>query len=244
METMLRETRSGPKQMYLDPRTKMILCLTVSTVMLAGSNVGIMRFILPFLISIPLLFLIILKKTLVAAYYTVIYIFLSIIPNMLVPYMPPVVNLLFTGMLAICSKMVPAMSMFCFLVMSTSVSEFVAAMDRLHVPKNITIPVSVMFRFFPTIREEYSVIQDAMRLRRIGSLRNPMEMLEYRMVPLLISLVSIGNNLSASAMTRGLNAPKRRTNICPIGFYWQDIAVFVFCGTVFMIYLLSVLLGW
>ena len=60
-----------------------------------------------------------------------------------------------------------------------------------------------MFRFFPTIKEEYSAIRDAMRLRNVGSWRNPTEMLEYRMVPLLTGLLSIGNELSASALTRG-----------------------------------------
>lgn len=60
-----------------------------------------------------------------------------------------------------------------------------------------------MFRFIPTIREEYKAIRGAMRLRDL-SWRNPMEMLEYRMVPLLTGLVTIGNELSTSALTRGL----------------------------------------
>lgn len=65
-------------------------------------------------------------------------------------------------------------------------------------------------------------------MRNVGSIRNPMKMLEYRMVPFLTSIVSIGNDLSASALTRGLNAPVHRTNVCPIGFTWRDaIAIFV-----------------
>lgn len=48
-----------------------------------------------------------------------------------------------------------------------------------------------------------------------------MKMLEYRMVPFLTSIVSIGNDLSASALTRGLNAPVHRTNVCPIGLTWR-----------------------
>ena len=71
-----------------------------------------------------------------------------------------------------------------------------------------------MFRFFPTIKEEYRNVQDAMKLRGVGSVRDPMKMLEYRMVPFLMSVVSIGNDLSASALTRALNSPNRRTNVC------------------------------
>lgn len=98
----------------------------------------------------------------------------------------------------------------------------------MHVTKKISMPLSVLFRFFPTIVEEYGHVRDAMMMRDVGSIRNPMKMLEYRMVPFLTSIVSIGNDLSASALTRGLNAPVNRTNVCPIGFTWRDgIAFFV-----------------
>ena len=105
------------------------------------------------------------------------------------------------------------------------------------------MPISVMFRFFPTIKEEYAAIRDAMRLRNVGSWRNPLEMLEYRLVPLLAGLVSIGNELSASALTRGLNAPIRRTNMCPIGFHWQDVAVILLCLVLIVLFVLSAIMG-
>lgn len=59
------------------------------------------------------------------------------------------------------------------------------AMDRMHITKKLSVPISVMFRFFPTIKEEYRNVQDAMKLRGVGSVRDPMKMLEYRMVLLL-----------------------------------------------------------
>lgn len=50
-------------------------------------------------------------------------------------------------------------------------------------------------------------------------------MLEYRLVPLIISIVKIGDELSAAALTRGLGAPGKRTDICNIGFHVQDIVI-------------------
>lgn len=244
METVLRNTRPTARQMYLDPRTKILLCLTVSSVTFAGSNIGIMRYVLPCLAVIPLISFVILKKPLIAVYYAVMYAISMTVPPLLMPYAPLVVNLFFTGIVAIFTKILPGMSMFSFLIVTTTVSEFAAAMDGLHISKKFTVPVSVMFRFFPTIREEYAAIRDAMRLREVGSWRNPMEMLEYRMVPLLTGLVSIGNELSASALARGLNAPTRRTNMCPIGFHWQDVIAFVFCLAVVVIFVSSVVMGW
>lgn len=94
-----------------------------------------------------------------------------------------------------------------------------------------------------TIREEYQLIRDALRLRGIGTLAHPSEMLEYRMVPLLTELVQVGNELSASAMTRGLDAPNKRTNVCRSGFHTQDTIAFVFCAVVIMLFIISKVLG-
>lgn len=232
--------RPTHKQMYLDPRTKILLCLTVSFVMLGSENIGIMRYVQPCLAAVPLILLVVLKRPLIAVYYVGMYVFSITIPHLLTPYLPSFVNLLFTGLIAISTQALPAMSMFCFLILTTSVSEFMAAMDKFHISKKFTVPISAMFRFFPTIGEEYAAIRDGMRLREVGSWRKPIEMLEYRMVPLLTGVVSIGNDLSASALTRGLNAPNHRTNMCPIGFHWPDVVAAIFCLAVLIIFCFSV----
>ena len=225
MKSILYNTRPTLTQMYLDPRSKILLCITVSFVMMSSNNTGIMRYILPCLATIPLIAFMILKKISIAIYYVALYIISMTIPS-------------------IFTKVLPGMSMFWFLILTTTVSEFVAAMESLHISKKFIVPVSVMFRFFPTIAEEYSAIRDAMKLRNVGYWRNPIEMMEYRMVPLLMSLLTIGNELSASALTRGLDTPIQRTNICPIGFHWQDGVVVFFCVVIIGIYILSSLMGW
>lgn len=244
MDTVLRNTHPTARQMYLDPRTKILLCLTVSFIMFSGQNTGIMRYVLLCLALFPLIAFVILKKPLIAVYYGAMYLLSATVPQWMMDYSPPIISALFAGMAAIFTQLLPGMSMFYFLVLTTTVSEFMAAMDGLHISKKFTIPVSVMFRFFPTIREEYSAIRDAMQLREVGSWRSPMKMLEYRMVPLLMGLLSIGNELSASALTRGLNAPIRRTNMCPIGYHWQDAVAFGFCLAVIVLFALSAVMGW
>ena len=120
------------------------------------------------------------------------------------------------------------------MVTTTTVSEFVAAMERLHLPQQITIPMSVMFRFFPTVAEEWSAIGDAMRMRgvRFGG-GKASAILEYRIVPMMICSVKIGEELSQAALTRGLGGPVKRTNICKLGFHVQDVIFLLICLGVF-----------
>ena len=124
-----------------------------------------------------------------------------------------------------------------FFLSTTSVSEFVAAMQKMHISEKIIIPMSVIFRFFPTIGEEYRAIADAMRMRQIrfGG-KKAFSMIEYRIIPLMISVVRIGDELSAAALTRGLGAPVRRTNICVIGFGIWDAVLFLFCAACFVVF--------
>lgn len=227
------------KQLYLDPRTKIVLCLVVSFIMLESTTSLVVNGLQIALAALPLIFLLMLGKYKMAVYYLCAYVFASLVPQLLVPLLPDIINLLFTGMIALMTQILPGMMMAYFLIVSTSVSEFVTAMDRMHVPKSISVPMSVLFRFFPTIVEEYGHVRDAMRMREVGNLRQPMAMLEYRMVPFMTSIVSIGNDLAASALTRGLSAPVRRTNVCPIGFTWRDGLAFVLTGgciAIFLIY--------
>lgn len=212
------DTTAKAKQLYLDPRTKIFLCLTVSSIMLVPSDSPIIETMHLLFAILPLIFLVVLKKYKMAVYYLGMYLFSALVPKLLIPYLPNIINVLFTGMIALFTQILPGMMMAYFLIVSTTVSEFVAAMDRMHVTKKISMPFSVLFRFFPTIIEEYGHVKDAMVMREVGSIRNPMKMLEYRMVPFLTSIVSIGNDLAASALTRGLNSPVKRTNVCPIGF--------------------------
>lgn len=220
----------------LDPRTKISACLVVSVILLTGgySLAGeILKYILAVIPFIALLFLKDYKKSLV---YGVIYLICCILPELMLDNAPLFVNLFFTGIVAFFTKISPSGMLMYLVFRTTSVREFVAAMDRMHVPRSFVAPVSAMFRLFPTIIEEYHCVSDAMKLRDIGSVRKPMEMLEYRMVPFIVSVVTIGNDLSATVLTKGIDAPYKRTNLCKIGFTFRDNIVFLLLAIIFLIH--------
>lgn len=55
----------------------------------------------------------------------------------------------------------------------------------------------------------------------------------------MVSVVKIGDELSAAALTRGLGAPVRRTNVCQIGFHFQDVVAILFCIICFVLFYCS-----
>ncbi len=135
---------------------------------------------------------------------------------------------LISGMLM--TKFAPGLAMGNYLLSTVTVSEFVAAMDRMYMPQAITIPMAVMFRFFPTVMEEMKEIGLAMKMKglRIGGCKVS-RIMEYRLVPTITCSVKIGEELSAAALTRGLDGVRKRTNICCIGFRAIDMILLSAC---------------
>ena len=222
----------------LDPRTKLLLLITITTLLLSTGNEGIMNIIKPILSTVPFLLLLTEKKFKTAGKYLILYTMCFILERIALYSIGGIPSFILLAVCSIMTRFAPGIMMGAFLLESTSISEFIAAMQRMHIPEQIVIPLSVIFRFFPTIKEEYETINDAMRMRGIGfGGRNPFLIIEYRLIPLIFSVIKIGNELSAASLTRGLGAPVKRTNTCKIGFHIQDIFMISLCIICFLPFL-------
>ena len=101
-------------------------------------------------------------------------------------------------------------------IATTKVGEFLSATARLHCPKKLTIPLAVMLRYLPTIREDWRFIKDAMALRDVsptlwGFLKTPAMTVNCIYVPLLTAASKAADELSIASVTRGIEAPHPRT---------------------------------
>ncbi|ADX24870.1 hypothetical protein SDE12394_07080 [Streptococcus dysgalactiae subsp. equisimilis ATCC 12394] len=89
-------------------------------------------------------------------------------------------------------------------------------MDVLKIPSAISIPVAVMFRFFPSFVEEKNHIKMAMKIRGIET-KNPLKYLEYVAVPLLIISSNIADDISKAAETKCIANPIKKTRYIRVG---------------------------
>lgn len=226
MVIQLFQSATTKKHLKLDPRTKLFLMLIINIIMLNGGTMGEV-YVKPILATVPFILLLTGREIKAALLYGTIYLVGWFAEAFLFFSTAGIANILIVMFSGLATRFMPCVIMGYYLISTTLVSEFVAAMERMHVTKKIIIPLSVMFRFFPTVAEESHAISDAMYMRGVGvrSLSdNPIALLEYRLVPLLMSVVKIGDELSAAALTRGLGSPVKRTNICKIGFgIWDGV---------------------
>lgn len=231
---LLASERNQPG-LVLDPRTKLAVLITISVFVLGGSGGDAMGFFTLVLAAVPLVLLLSVGKVKISVIYLILYGGSWLLNVYVLPVLSGLANFLVLAVCGLLLRFVPGIMMGYYAVKTITVSEFVAAMEKIHMPKQVTIPLSVMFRFFPTVLEECTAINDAMKMRgiRLGGGKAG-SILEYRMVPMMMCSVKIGEELSAAALTRGLGGPVKRTNICRIGFHVQDMVLFLLCAAAFI----------
>jgi energy-coupling factor transport system permease protein len=98
----------------------------------------------------------------------------------------------------------------------------------------VVITFAVALRFIPTAREEFHHIGEAMKLRGKGiTVRNmltkPLATIENTLIPMMLRSATVAEELSAAAVTRGIDSSHRRTS-----FFLLRFGVFdVFCVLLF-----------
>ncbi len=240
MRQSILQSDVDARGLVIDPRTKLLLLITMAVFVLGSVGIAQLSFINPVLCLIPFCLLLLSRRIKVAVVSLLIYALIYLVTMLVMPHTTGLINFLLLGTSVVVMRLLPGILTGMYVLSSTTVSEFTAAMQRMHITEKLTIPLSVMFRFFPTVADEFSSINDAMLMRGVSfGGGNVGKMLEYRLVPLMTCSVKIGEELSAAALTRGLGGSVRRTNVCRIGFHLADAVVITLCAAPYAGLLLS-----
>lgn len=126
----------------------------------------------------------------------------------------------------------------------TPSGKLIAALRTIRIPMGVLIAVAVGSRFLPVIRMEYEAIQLSARLRglSVASPANwlrPLRTFEYAIVPLLLRSLKIADELAASATTKGIDFPGRKTSLYPVVWTTRDAVVLILttAGLIALVYI-------
>lgn len=240
MQAEVSTFRISGERSLLDPRIGLLAILTVSAVMIGGSITGIDFWLRLVCCVLPLLGLLALRRWRFAAVYAALYVFAFLMEGAAFQLTSGVLNMIVMILGGLISRFFAPIVMGYCVMQSTTVAEFIAAMERMHVPSAVTIPLSVMFRFFPTIAEENGAITEAMRMRQVAGMRPGLvKRMEYELVPVMMSTVRIADELSQAALTKGLGGNVRRTHICEVGLRIRDYILLVLLAAVLVLFVVT-----
>lgn len=112
-----------------------------------------------------------------------------------------------------------------FFLKTSDVGSIISAMDCAKIPICFSIPIAVIFRFFPSFQEEKQYIKMAMKIRGVTP-RNPLKYLEYVGIPLLMVSSNITDDIAKAAETKCIANPVKKTRYREVDFGWID-AIFI-----------------
>ncbi|WP_300283005.1 energy-coupling factor transporter transmembrane component T [Peptacetobacter sp.] len=217
------------KVIKIDFRTKLAMTVVLSYILLLGNLQQKFLPIAIFASALPYFFLMMEKE-----YKTVVKGFILILIALFIQvyYMGKIgglLNSLFLFISMIVLKMLPGLMMGKYALTSTNMSEITISMKKMKFPDEMIIPITVMARFFQTVKEDYSQIKSAMYLHGLTIRKlifHPIKFVEYRIIPLLMILTKTADDISISAMTRGMQVNKKRTYLYDSKFCIFDYICF------------------
>ncbi|WP_246169829.1 energy-coupling factor transporter transmembrane component T [Alkalibaculum sporogenes] len=207
----------------LEPRTKLLILLIINITSFVQSNVLCETICIAMIIFAMLYH----RSYRLAIKNLLLFIAMALLILLTLRVENTVVGML-SVVLIMARKIFPTFMFAALLMSTTQVGEMTASLQTMHTPRQITIPIVVIMRFFPTIKEESRGVLDAAKVRGIrftfwNFLSAPGKMMEYIMVPLMMQLSVVAEELSAAAVTRGIDSDKQRTSLYQTRFGIVDI---------------------
>ena len=114
-------------------------------------------------------------------------------------------------------------------LITTPPGELSAFLSRIHAPTALILGLLVVFRFFPTMRAELKGIGRSMKNRGLTSPKqlflHPLVSFEYVLVPFLLRVLQIADQLSVSVVARCAERPGVRGSYYGREMSFRDFAM-------------------
>ena len=127
----------------------------------------------------------------------------------------PVLSFLFPPFLTMILRIYPAFLSLKILSGKAPMDELFYTLDRMHLPKTLSIPLMVVYRYVPTLLQELRAIHESLKMRELNlsftNLKHPVATLENYIVPLLYRSEKLAEELSAASLCKGLSSTRKRT---------------------------------
>ena len=222
----------------LDPRCKALLLILLGfTSYFLGGDIVSLALLVVFALFISLG-----NGSMWALKMLLIYVIIAYLNALLRYVQVPVLSVIMSVFGVTLLKLIPIVMLGLWILRTTYMDDLMVSLQRIHLPQAVTIPRVVMFRYIPTLRIEYGMIRDTMKIRGIcdtawKKITHPIATIEYILIPLLMRCLKVTDELAASGTTRGLELEAKRYALNRIYFSWQEYAVIILC-TAFLGFLL------
>ncbi|SHI72457.1 energy-coupling factor transport system permease protein [Clostridium cavendishii DSM 21758] len=166
--------------------------------------------------------------------FTITYLLLYISNLVLVYLKIPLITMMFTTLIFLCFRLFPVYIACVILIRKVHMDELLFSLEAMYIPKAMVLPLAVVYRYIPTIKDEVAKVREGLKMRGlntsfIGVLFHPMNAVENFIIPLLIRSGKISEELSAASLCKGLDTEHTRTSYTDVKFQTVDTFYCLMC---------------
>lgn len=203
------------RHLAIDPRTGLLMIVLANVISFSQNSLWIE---FGFIGCLTILFFIC-GKIKGGLKWAIIYVAVYLIQCYVLPISPKIIAVAFTIFLSITRRIFPCLMVGGLIITTISLRYFIVGLRKLRFPNKLIITIAITLRYFPAIREEIGYIRDAMKLRKVRGLQK----VEAVVVPLMICASNTAEELSAAAVTRGIDNPAKKTTTVKLKFGVIDL---------------------
>ena len=144
------------------------------------------------------------------------------------------------GILAfIVQRIIPFMLLGTVIKKQKNISEITMVLERMRLPRGIILSIAVMFRYFPSIKDDFFIIIDSMKLKGLytskrSALLHPIRTMEFIIVPMLFKSLRTAEELSCAALIKGIENTGKKTSYFDVRLRSVDL-IFSFSALAILI---------
>ncbi len=138
-------------------------------------------------------------------------------------------------MFSFARKIIPCIMIGSLIINKIPSQYLILALRKFKLPNFILIPLSVTIRYIPSLKQEYSCVKDSIKLRNIPKSKQ----IESIMVSLIINATRTADELSAAAVTRGIENPCKKTSVFDMNMQISDTIIISIALTLVLLSILS-----
>ena len=158
----------------------------------------------------------------------------------------PVLSAMLPPFLILIVRVFPVYLLLKLLLDKTPMNELLYSLETMHVPKLLSIPLMVVYRYVPTILQEFRYVNESLKMRGLNlsarNLKRLIPTIENYMVPLLFRSEKLSEELSAASLCKGLSAERSRSCCTEVKLTLADFLYLlgmaaVICGLLYLDFL-------
>lgn len=214
------------KDVPIDPRTGIFILFAANIAIFLNKSIYVEIAIIV-LLAVLLVYS---KCEITALKWIICFAGLLILQYYIIPMLPEVIENLILFMPIFFRKFFPCLMAASLMIKRIPAKYLVTAMQKCKIPWKIIVPLSITLRYFPTVKREIKYIKDAMKLRNINRIKK----LEGIIVSVIVLAAAASDELSAAAVTRGIENPCAKTSYIVLRFKVIDY-VCIFIGLAFVL---------